>query len=662
MSHLPFRQVHLDFHTSQHIPGVGAKFDVKEFANTLEKARVNSCTCFARCHHGLMYFDSKAHPERIHPNLHNKNMLVEQINELHKRGIRVPVYTTVQWDEYTSENHPEWHVIGENGEMTAGLYDATFRRTLCVNSPYRAFLKEHIKDMFSAFPLDGLFLDIVKAVDCSCRWCRAGMKEQGLDASNKSDRMAYAIEMMKGFKEDLSAFIREHNEECEIFYNQGHISPDTRESLHNYNHLEVESLPSGEWGYGHFPTVVRYARTLGADFMGMTGKFHTSWADMHSFKNQAALEYEIFHMIAMNGKCSIGDQLHPHGQISEDTYDLIGSVYSSVEKKEPWCAGAKALTDIGVINPEEFRLTIEHSDQAKVLQGVTRLLAEAGHQFDIIDTKARFEDYKLLILADEIEASPEFAERLEQFTAQGGKILASHKAGLNPEGTAFASDLFGVKLVGEAPFSPDFIVPEGMIGQGLRKTEHVMYQKGLQVEALEGSEVLCETMVPYFNRTWEHYCSHMHTPSAEKVGYPGVVQNGNVIYFMHPVFNQYVQNAPLWVKRMVLNAIEGLLPQPTLRHNGPSSVIAAVNEQAEESRAVAHLLHYIPESKSDDTLIIEDIIPLHELKVSLKLDKEVTKVTCVPEMKELEFSTVDNRLEFVLPKLHGHQMIELQYA
>lgn len=32
-------------------------------------ARVNSVTCFARCHHGYIYYDTKINPERRHPNL-----------------------------------------------------------------------------------------------------------------------------------------------------------------------------------------------------------------------------------------------------------------------------------------------------------------------------------------------------------------------------------------------------------------------------------------------------------------------------------------------------------------------------------------------------------------------------------------------------------------
>lgn len=661
MRDIAYRQVHLDFHTSQHIPNVGAAFDKQQFANVFVDACVNSVTCFARCHHGYMYYPSKRNSERIHPTLTNKSLLVDQIQALRDKGIRVPIYTTVQWDEYISIHNPEWHVIGEQGEMTEGLYEPTFRRALCVNTPYRAWLKEHIVELFEIFPVTGLFLDIVKVIDCSCRWCRAGMKAKGLNPSQKDDRMVFAVTMMKEFKQDMSAHIRSFNQDCEIFYNQGHIAPDIRESIEHYSHLEVESLPTGEWGYGHFPAVVRYARTLGHDFIGMTGKFHTSWGDMHSFKNQAALEFEVFHMLAMNGKCSIGDQLHPNGQPSKATYDLIGEVYRQVKDVEPWCVAAKAKTDIGVLNPEEFTLTVEFWDQAKVLHGVTRILVEGGHQFDIIDSKADFEQYKLLILPDEVPVDETLDRQLRHFCEQGGKVIATYKSGLKPEEQAFSSDLFGVSYIGDAPFSPDYLLPSDSIGKHLQKTEHVMYQKGLKVSMLPTSEVLCNVITPYFNRTWQHFCSHMHTPSSGQVGYPGVVKSGNVIYFCHPVFNQFVQNAPIWVKHMVLDAIDNLLPEPLLRHNGPSSLIAALNTQQDQHRDVLHLLHYIPERKSDDTLIIEDVIPIYNLDISIKYDADIKSINLVPQNIELEFRKEKDRVIFSVRKLTGHQMVEIQY-
>ncbi|HIE30744.1 TPA: beta-galactosidase [Candidatus Poribacteria bacterium] len=655
---LRFRQIHLDFHTSEQIEGIGAEFDPEEFASTLEKARVNSITCFGRCHHGWIYFDTKAFPERRHPHL-TRNLLKEQIEACHARNIRVPIYLTVQWDNFTADEHPEWLSIDADGRIIGTPpYQAGFYRSLCVNTPYLDFLKAHVQEVLETLPTDGLFFDIVQPQDCSCKYCRAEMEAEGLEPSDPEERRQYGLKIINNFKRDMTAFVRKFNEDCTIFYNAGHIGPRHRNVADTFSHFELESLPSGGWGYMHFPLAVRYARNLGIDCLGMTGKFHTSWGDFQSFKNEQALQFECFQMLAMGAKCSIGDQLHPSGKICQTTYNLVGSVYSEVEEKEPWCKGAKAVVDIAVFTPEEF--TGNRVDPTTI--GVARMLQEGNHQFDIIDSASDLSGYKVVVLPDYITVSEQLADKLDRYLSQGGAVIASYRSGLNERESEFALKALGVKLKGDAPYSPDFIMPKGGIGKGLPETEHVMYLKGMEVEAEPGTEVLADVIIPYFNRTYKHFCSHRHTPSSGKVGYPGIVRNGRAIYFTHPIFTQYNQNAPRWCKKLFLNALDMLLPEPLIRLEAPTTTLATVNEQSAENRWVLHLLHYIPERRGQDFDIIEDMIPIFDVKISVKALKRVDRIVCVPEQTPLKYEDKNGRIEFVLPKLQGHQMIALNFA
>jgi hypothetical protein len=128
---------------------------------------------------------------------------------------------------------------------------------------------------------------------------------------------------LMNFKQEMTQYVRERNTDCTIFYNAGHIGPRHRQVKHAYSHFELESLPGGEWGYLHFPATIRYARTLGLECVGMTGKFHTSWGDFHSFKNLQALRYECLRMLTHGAKCMIGDQLHPDGRIDSFVTNLF---------------------------------------------------------------------------------------------------------------------------------------------------------------------------------------------------------------------------------------------------------------------------------------------------------------------------------------------------
>ena len=659
MTTLRFRQIHLDFHTSEAIPGIGSAFDAGEFADTLAAAHVNSVTAFSRCHHGWLYHESSKFPERVHPHL-TCNLLAEQIEACHARNIRVPIYITVRWDHFTARQHPEWLVVDENGTFVGTRpYDAGFYRQLCLNSPYVDFLEQQTIEVCQTLPTDGIFFDIVFPTPCSCEYCKRDMIAAGLDPSDAAQRKGFADQVLLRFEERITKAVRANAPEATIFYNGGHVGPYHRGIIHSYTHLELESLPSGGWGYMHFPVAQRYARGLGVDTMGMTGKFQTSWGDFSSFKNPAALEFECLNMIALGAKCSIGDQLHPSGKIDADTYRLIGGAYAQVEAAEPWCEDVRPLSDIGVLTPEEF-LGGGHGGMSPAIIGVSRVLQELRQQFEIIDSRSDFSLYKVLVLPDEIPADEALAAKppLASFVAAGGKLIASYRSGLGPCGCDFSVKELGVSLVGEAEYSPDFIVPD-KLGTGRPQAGHVMYNKGLHVTPAEGAEVLSPMVKPYFNRTWEHFCSHRHTPAEGKVDYPGAVRNGNCIYFMHPLFAIYHDKAPLWCKQLVQGALELLLPDPLLTMSGPSTLLASINAQPAQSRKVVHLLHYVPERRAKEFDIIEDIIPLYNLQLSVKAEG-VTRVYLAPQGEDLPFEVKAGRAEFALPELHGHQMIVLE--
>lgn len=664
---LRFRQIHMDFHTSEHIAGVGSEFDPEVFADTLAGAHVDSVTCFARCHHGWIYYDTAVHPERRHPQL-ERDLLREQIEACHARDIRVPIYTTVQWDHLTAAEHPDWRVMTPEGALEGTPpFEPGFYRKLCLNSPYLDLLKAHTRDIQETLPVDGLFFDIVQATPCICRWCLAGMAEQGLEPEDPAAREAYAVSTLDRFRTGMSAFVREATPDATIFYNAGHLGPATRPVADAYTHFELESLPSGLWGYLHFPVTQRYVRTLGHETVGQTGKFHTAWGDFHSFKNRAALEYECFRMLALGSKCMIGDQLHPNGRIDADVYDLVGSVYAEVERKQPWCSGARAVSEIAVLSPEEFQGG-GHS-LSTAIRGVTQMLEELSHQFDIVDSASDLTGYSVVILPDHIPVSPALRDALEAHLAAGGGLLASFKSGLDPELRDFALSALGVRRADDGPLPVfadprhdhcDYLLPRGAIGEGLPETEHAMYMRGLAVEPTDGAEVLAERVDSYFDRTWEHFCSHLQTPSSGRPGTPAIVRSERSVYFAHPVFSQYELNAPRWCKTLVANALKLLLPEPLVTHDGPSTLRLSLTEQPHENRWVLHLLHYIPERRGQLFDTLEDVIPLHDLTLSVRTPNGVRAVTRVPDGDALAHQTRAGRVDVRVPRLDGHGLIVLE--
>ncbi len=655
MHKLRFRQIHLDFHTSEQIPGIGSEFDADEFVDTLKRAQVNSVTVFSRCHHGMIYHDTRF-PAK-HPHL-TCNLLAEQIAACHQHDIRCPIYISVGLDEYMAREHPEWLEVDENGRRAGAAPLQAGWHKLDFASPYLDYVAEQTEEVLDLFgdEVDGVFFDIIGQHGVHSGWCLEAFRKLGWNPADPVDQKRLRQHLVDEYKRRFTALVRAKNRDCLVFHNSGHIYPSWRGVLETYSHLELESLPSGGWGYAHFPVTMRYARGLGLDCLGMTGRFAKTWGHFSSFKTAASLEYECANMLAHGAKCSVGDQLHPRGKLDQATYQLIGDAYAQVAAKEDWCDDVEPLCDVAVFNLEAVGREDGRVDSSAL--GAFRMLLEARHQFDFIDQVSDWSRYRLVILPDKVVVDDALAAVANRYVAGGGSLLLSHESGLDPGLKAFRVDGMPAELAGELPYHPDFLKVADEAAAGLLPTEYVMYERGLKVTATAGAQVLAEVWQPYFNRTFEHFCSHFHTPADRPSGDPGVLQKGRIIYCAHPLFACFAKHGMVFYKQLALNLIDRLLPDPLLVADGPSTLHCTWNRQPARDRSVVHLLHYIPERRTQAADYLEDVLPLYDLTIKLKAARP-SRVYLAPQDRDLSFELADGRVVVTVPELRGHQMVVL---
>jgi hypothetical protein len=289
MHALRFRQIHLDFHTSPHIPAIGGEFDKAVWQKTLRDAHVDSVTTFATCHHGWRYYEGQV--GAMHPHL-TFDLLRAQFEASKEIDVNVPIYMTAGVNDYAFSQHPEWREISHEGRYAAwnqSPLEPGFKK-LCFNTPYLDYLCAQIEEVVTLFPgNDGIFLDIISQGACCCPACMQTMAEKGYDPTREDDRNAHAKEVLLNYYKRTTEAVRHKNPDNPIFHNSGHITIGDRGILPRFSHLELESLPTGGWGYDHFPMSAKYVQTLGLDFLGMTGKFHTTWGEFGGFKHPNAL-------------------------------------------------------------------------------------------------------------------------------------------------------------------------------------------------------------------------------------------------------------------------------------------------------------------------------------------------------------------------------------
>ncbi len=675
MHHLRFRQIHLDFHTSPHIPGIGEKFEKKQWQETLRKAHVNSITCFSSCHHGWSYHPTEV--GKMHPGL-SFNLLRAQIDASHEINVNVPIYLTGGVNNVAAEAHPEWREVNKDGMLTSWVSSPLkpgFKK-LCFNTPYLDYLCRMIEESARMFPdADGIFIDIISQGECCCRWCMEDMLKEGYDPEKELDRKRFAKRTLLKYYRATTAAARKLNPEMPIFHNGGNVRSDDH-ILEFFSHLELESLPTGGWGYDHYPLSAAYCRKLDRDFLGMTGKFHTTWGEFGGFKHPNALRYECAAMLAQGSKCSIGDQLHPSGQLDESTYDLVGAAYSEVEKKEPWCDFVSSAANVALLSNRAFNPAYAlggHSTPAPEI-GASRFLLESHIPFDLLDQTMSFDDYRILILADDIRITPELQQRLERFLQSGGKLVLSCESGLHMDRDEFALDT-GCVLSGKNELFPDFIQASPEFAPDFIKTPFVMYQPSWRIQRKKGSS-LGMIFDPYFNRTYQHFSSHQHTPyRTEPSGFDAGVLQKQILYFAHPVFSLYAAYGNVGLKTFVGNAFRALAAGDLqVRTNLPSQGRVTWMKQEAEHRHILHLLYVNTINRgsrmemsggnvrgTNTVEVIEELNPVYGVEGSVLLEENVRKVTLEPQGIELPVKKKDGRYEFRLERLECHQMIVFQH-
>lgn len=647
---LNFRQVHLDFHTSGCIDGIGSAFSKEQFQSMLKLGHVNSITVFSKCHHGYAYHPSDAN--EMHPGL-KFDLLKAQIEAAHEIGVKTPVYISAGFDEKEVYKHPQWLHVGKNGTgspLAAGYH------LFCFNTPYLDYLLAQVKEVCERYDADGIFLDIVGERTCYCPTCMQKMIEKGINVHNEAEVELYGKEIYANYTKRVRETIDSVKPGLPVFHNSGHISAGRRDLAHMNTHLEMESLPTGGWGYDHFPMSAAYGRVLGMEFLGMTGKFHRSWGEFGGFKHKNALRYEAALSIANGAKCSIGDQLHPSAEMNETTYRLIGDAYAEVEQKEAWCDDVEAVADVGLLSVEA--VTGQRDEPSNV--GAMRMLLEGKYLFDVLDTECDFSKYKVIILADRISVKGELFDKLSAFVKNGGKILASGESCIDFDEGKILFDL-GCDFTRISEYCPAYINPTVPLKNSYPGT-YVIYEKGFCVKCREDGKELATREQPYFNRSVEHFSSHCHAPNNGFIEGSAVTVGKDGAYISWNIFKEYREQGSLILREMFTATLDELLgDEKSFITTLPAQGVATLMNQKKENRLVNHLLYASPVKRGKGVEIIEDIIPLYSIDVTVRTDKKINRVYLAPQMTEIPFEKSGNEIRYTVEKLENHQMIVLDY-
>ncbi len=660
---LPTRQVHLDFHTSEHVPGVGSRFDKGAFQEALKRGNLTSITVFAKCHHSWCYFPSEV--GRMHPTL-DFDLLGAQIEAAHGIGVECPIYITVGWSANDAAWFPDSVCRDREGNrlstkpMEGKPDDEAMPECcwwhLCPNGSYRDHVIALTREICEKYPVDGLFFDINNVVErCYCPHCLAGMEAEGVDIDDEEAVYAFNMRKWSSLKEACCDLAKAANPEATLYWN-GKDKYLYHEGTYRFNtHAELEDLANAWGGYNKLPLRARFFKKQGRPVIAQSGKFNTVWGEFGGFKHPNALKYEATHMVC-NGVCAaIGDQLHPQGEMDPGTYERLGEAFGYVASIEDYCLPSThhAATGVWVVQDTEPNQS-----------GVVNMLLEGQIGFDAVTAGDTLDDFDVIVLTGSRCLSDDDAELLRDYVGRGGGLLVVGKSALHCSEDRFVLDV-GADYMGPATFDKDYTRVRSCWGREMVPTPFLNYHAGLRTRPRADAEVLADIHDPYFTRTFGHFCSHRNTPfTVEPSGAPATVRKGRVVFFAHNLGQSYLEYGMVLHRELVLHHLRELRQRVRLDVRMPSCGRAYLLQQAASGRYVAHLLYAppLPRAEAMRLQLIEDLPPLHDVEVRLDVDEEIVAAGLVPGGEDVPFTVEDGVVKLVLPPFSMHQGVAFNYG
>ena len=656
------RQVHLDFHTSEHLKNIGIKFDKAAWQKSLRNAHVNSINIFAKGHHGYSYYPTKVGTQ--HPNL-KFDLLKAQIEASHEIGIKTPLYFAIGWSVLDAVTHPEWIIKNKNGKSKKGDMIQSLKdedpfpnftwELLMPEGSYLDMILKQTEELCKNYDIDGFWYDIIpnNAVNYNA-YSRVGFKDAGIDVNNDLEVEKHHVEKIKFFMSSCNEIIKNHHPDASIFYNWStHMNNSNtfKYKLYEYNtSYDLEDLPTTWEGYNEFPLRAKYFSNMEKPITGMSGKFHTAWGEFGGYKYPNALKYEAASMIAFGANVNFGDQLHPSGIIDEETYENIGSAFSYVKNIEAYGPGGKQRARTGL-----WMTFDNHTEQATSL-----LLLDTQTNYVVVNNLKDWSDLEVIVIPSKPNLSPENVETLNRFVAGGGKLLVLGQGAVKMDYSGFALDVGGTYL-GKASYDVDYTVVSEALSRKVVRSPFLNYIPAIKIKPDADVEILASIHEPYFSRTKAHYTSHQNTPyNLESASHPAIYKDGNKMVVAHALDKMYLKYGAQIHRELFKNTLDALLTAPMVRTDLPSSGRVNLLHFPEKNRYVVHLLYASPIQRGV-AQVIDDLIPVYETTVEINVSEIVKKAYLVPGNTELEIVKSNENISLIIPKFTCHTALVLEY-
>lgn len=669
-----FRRAVIDMHISDWDPKFLSAFDPEEYADMLVKSRSESVVCYCQSHAGLFNYPTKIGQQ--HAAWHGENMLQRMIDACHKRNVAVQIYTSLIFDRWAGDHHPEWRMRNWEGKIQG---EGGRQAVMCVNSPYREYVRQFVEEICQNFDFEGMRFDMTFwPWICYCEHCQKRFDEE----------VGGALPVTINWLDTKWVAFQRARERWLVDF--ASIATSTVRKLKPAASVEHQSSTYPQsWTFGVTAALAEQNDFLQGDFygdqrqgsfvrkllerlspnrpFGYETSFSVRLADHTAMKSEALLTAKAAAAIADSAAFVFIDGIDPIGKVNPRTHQRMGKIF---DQMMPYYAhlGGERVRDVAVFYSFESKVDMNgngsHIRAPKTTDAHTNssmraasLIISRQLPLGVISkgSLADLKDLKVLVMSNVNMMDHEECAAIREWVRGGGKLLATGGTSLvdkegNKQDDFMLADVFGVS-VKKADWSPrnHYLAPTET-GQRFFPEFDPEYPAfcdgyGFTVAPNDEVEVLATTTLPWSHADASQFSSIHSDPPWERTDNPEIVSHrfgkGRVIY-CSTVVEDYAT-----LDDTFLALLRDLDDAYRFEATAPKSVELTLFHQPDRGRYRLSLVNFQDQMPN---------IPVDNVEVRLRLIGPVTGITQLPGGEPIAHAQRGDQVVFQVPRFETLSM------